>query len=210
MLGPFAAGLTEHGEELRAAYQCAAVNLHLCLTTLMHQRPMECVLSGGLAVVRPTRDALAALNGRAQLRIADLGLEPTGVDATTGLPMWAFEATPEGVRYRELIQRLGMTLRLPGTVIKASRLEAMRKRRDVEPIEADPTWLFGDLWDVSFRDEASLEAVVERAIADPAWRARVSGEIAGRVRERLTHTALARRMLGRLADLACERAASGV
>jgi len=194
-LSAYAAGLAEHGEELRACYQCAAVHLHLCLTTLMHQRPMECVLSGGLPIVRPTRDALAPLQARAQMRIADEGIAPIGVDAQTGGALYSFADTPEGMRYLSMAQRLGMAPRRTGIVLTAARLEAMRRRRSVEPLETDPAWLLGDLPEISFTDGAGLERLVERSIEDPGWRAAVSEGIAGRVRERLTHTALAGRLV---------------
>ena len=76
----------------------------------------------------------------------------------------------------------------------------------LERVEMDPTWLFGDLAEVSFHDEATLEALIERAIERPDWRRAVSDAIAARVRERLTHTALARRLLVAIRDAAADRA----
>jgi hypothetical protein len=212
-LSAFAAGLTDHGEELRAAYQCAAVNLHLCLSTLMHQRPMECALSGGLPVVRPTRDALSSLRARAQQRVAESGAEPFAVDPELGMPLYSFAECPEGMRLAALAQRLGMAER-PGLLLPEKKLADLRRRRAVEPLETDPAWLLGDLAEISFVDEPSLERLVERAIDQPEWRRDVSQGIAGRVRDRLTHTALARRIIeavGRRAQqVAADSAASGV
>lgn len=201
-LSRHAAGTTEHGEELRACFQCAAVHLHLCLTTLMHQRPMECVLSGGLPIVRPTRDALAPLQGRAQMRIAEESVVSAGVDPESGAPVYSYADTPEGMRYLSMAARLGMRVRREGIALSEARLAAMRRRRSVDPIENDPSWLFGDLPEISFADAVGLERLVERAIERPDWRRAVSGSIAARVRERLTHTALAGRVLGAIADRA--------
>lgn len=203
-LARFSAGMTEHGEELRACYQAAAVHLHLCLTTLMHQRPMECVLSGGLPLVRPTRDALAGLNGRAKVRCVEGGQGPIGVEAQTGGAIYSFADSAEGMRYASLLTRLGMTLRYPGIVAAAGKLEDVKRRRGVEPLETDPTWLFAELEEISFADAAGLERLIERAMQRPDWREALSRSIAARVRERLTHTALA----GRMIDAVGRRAAA--
>jgi len=49
-LAKFARGPVEHGQELRAAYQCAAAQLHISVATNAHQRVFECAMSGGLSV----------------------------------------------------------------------------------------------------------------------------------------------------------------
>lgn len=54
-LAAFACGELAHGEELRAAYQCAAVQLHASAAAMVHQRVMECALSGGLPACRVAR-----------------------------------------------------------------------------------------------------------------------------------------------------------
>ncbi|MFU8830154.1 MAG: hypothetical protein ACNA8P_12075, partial [Phycisphaerales bacterium] len=46
-LGRYARGELPHGEELRAAYQCAGVHLHASAHSLIHQRVIECLFSGG-------------------------------------------------------------------------------------------------------------------------------------------------------------------
>ncbi|MCA9287788.1 MAG: hypothetical protein KDA05_04340 [Phycisphaerales bacterium] len=207
-LARHAAGLTEHGEELRACYQCARVHLHLCLTALMHQRPMECALSGGLPIVRPTRESLSTLHGRAQRSLLERGATPMDAepgDADAG-PLYSFADAPEAMAFAAQTQRLGFPLLRPGILLNTARVEALRRRAALERVEMDPTWLFGDLAEVSFHDEATLEALIERAIERPDWRRAVSDAIAARVRERLTHTALARRLLVAIRDAAADRA----
>lgn len=46
-LSEYARGELLHGEELRAAYRCAAVHLNASAHSLIHQRVVECLLSGG-------------------------------------------------------------------------------------------------------------------------------------------------------------------
>lgn len=43
----YARGELEHGEHLRAAYRSAAVHLHASAHSLVHQRVLECAMSGG-------------------------------------------------------------------------------------------------------------------------------------------------------------------
>lgn len=46
----YAQGAVDHGEALRAAYQCARCHLHISATTNAHQRVFECAMSGGVAL----------------------------------------------------------------------------------------------------------------------------------------------------------------
>jgi len=48
----FARGELKHGDDLRAAYQCARVHLHAGMGAPIHQRIMECALSGGATLTR--------------------------------------------------------------------------------------------------------------------------------------------------------------
>ncbi|MEZ6233953.1 MAG: hypothetical protein R3B68_07165 [Phycisphaerales bacterium] len=210
-LARYAAGLIEHGEELRACYQAAAVHLHLCLTALMHQRPMECALSGGLPLVRPTRESLSTLHGRAQRSLLERGATPMDASADSDAdpddgPLYCFADAPEAMDFAAQTQRLGFPLLRPGILLNKARVEALRRRAALERVEMDSTWLFGDLAEVSFHDETSLEALIERAIERPDWRRAVSDAIAARVRERLTHAALARRLLVAIRDAAAAHA----
>lgn len=202
----FAGGLTQHGEELRACYQSAAVQLHLCISSLTHQRCMECALSGGLPVMRATRDAVSGLSARAKRACIENGAEAMGAHEATGLPLVSFADSVEGMQYASMLQRLGMEVKAPGIVLQRERAAGLGKRGGLDPIENDPAWLYGDLPEICFRDEAELERLVERAMEGRGWREAVAEGIAGRVRERLTHVRLARRMLGAVAARARELA----
>lgn len=201
-LAPLAAGPVEHGEHLRACYAAARVHLHLCLSTLMHQRTFECALSGGLPILRPVRDSLAALHSRAKLALADSGAVPFGAVPDLGGDLYSFADSTESLQYAAATQRLGVPLQWPGVLIQPERLPAMRRLQPSQPLETDPSWVFGDLAQIAFTDEASLETLVDRAIDRPDWRDAVSASIAGRVRQRLTHAALARRLLEAMRDRA--------
>ena len=94
-----------------------------------------------------------------------------------------------------LLQRLGMW-EDRGAVISSgfawnnrARPESLRPENIIPP-ERRADWVFGDLAAVSFRSEDELERLVERALQSPGWRSAMSGWMAGRIRERLTHEAL--------------------
>lgn len=57
-LSSFAAGPLEHGEQIRDAYRRSAVHLHASINQTLHQRVVECVLSGGLPLCRITHQSM--------------------------------------------------------------------------------------------------------------------------------------------------------
>lgn len=189
--GAYAGGVVEHGEALRAAYRCAGVHLHASSNALVHQRVMECALSGGLPLCRLTTDALAIARGVAQ-RAAGAG-EPAGGDATQGLVDYRVADCAEAMALTALLQRLGLE---HGEFLRVgeARVKSLRSRPPVPP-ESRPDWVLVDLGETSFQSAADLEHLAARALESPAWRAGMSGAIAGRVRERLTHEVFVRRVL---------------
>lgn len=193
-LARFARGPLEHDHQLRAAYACAAVHLHVSNHTLMHQRVFECALSGGLPVSRlvysPIRDAnIQAMHRACRRADPDGTLFPGPVPAEG----YAVADHPELLRLTALRQRLG----LPAEArIHYPRRYAEICRRD--PLHHDfphAAWLLGDLAELTFQSKDQLARRVREAIERPELRARRAEAIAGRVRERLTHDALIDRML---------------
>lgn len=53
---PYAAGIVEHGDQLREIYNGAAINLHASTTRGIHQRILECALAGGYTLSVRTHD----------------------------------------------------------------------------------------------------------------------------------------------------------
>jgi hypothetical protein len=190
---PFAKGELKHGEELRAAYAAAALNLHASINTVSHQRVLECALSGGFPLCRLHRDALTGATVRAQ-RAAALAGDPTLDDPRFPRPGYDRLFCAEIAHAADILERLGLdpdSFRFP----TAQRLARYRANPGASPIENDPSWLLGDLPEISFWSPATLEDRLARAVADHAWRRETSASIAGRVRERLTHDVLAQRIL---------------
>lgn len=193
----FARGELEHGEELRASYRAAGVHLHISAHTLCHQRVMECALSGGLPVCRLTPEAADLVRIAVRRRLWLKGERPRSMDAE-GRGTFVVADHAELMGYASLLQRLGMQA---GAAFDAGRgglpadLESLRRSGETE-IAMRPDWLLGDMAAVTFRTEEGLAALVERAVEGEEWRGAMSKMIAGRVRERLTHGALVKRILG--------------
>lgn len=201
--GAHAGGELEHGDDLRACYQAASVHLHPSAMTLAHQRVMECALSGGLPIgvrsilaFRPVTDALARA-----------GVQAAGADACRVSDRalgFACADSPELLENACTLQRAGVGAeRVPAPYAwigedRLGRLRARQFARSTRDFSAE--WLLGDPAELTFRDAAGLEQIIERATDGSRWRASRSEFIAFRVRERLTHDGLAKRTLDLITD----------
>jgi hypothetical protein len=203
-LAPFARGTAAHGGgagELREIYQAASVHLHISVSALVHQRIMECALSGGLPICRLTREELEGIASAARRSAMCSAPPPRHHACSTADRRWGLciADTPELLALATLLQRLGVLH--AGTPDEAflwspePRPESIRPE-NLMPVERRADWVFGDLAQVSFQSSSDLEALIQRAIERPAWRANMSGWIASRVRQRLTHRALITQVLG--------------
>lgn len=192
-LGRFAAGEVAHGEPLRCCYQKAAVHLHMTLNNIVHQRVMECALSGGVPICRMNAEALSIV--RTAWQLAASRCEQVGTETVNGreLLLYSFTEDPEAMMLARQLQVAGDTIG-HYCKTKADRLENARARGDW--YEHRPDWLLADLGETTFHTRDGLEAIVERAIDRPRWRRSMSDWIASRVRARLTDDVLAGRMIG--------------
>lgn len=182
-----AKGVLSHGEELRAAYASAGVNLHLCLTSLMHQRVLECFLSGGFVGARLHRDMIAGVKTRAQLSAIASGTTPIIDDAhdRIGFPI---ADIPDAMEAAELLQRLGIPME--HTLWISNARAADLKKYGAAYDRFDENWLLGDMAAIGFNDELSLERLIERAVTQPEWKRDIVRGVSARVREHLTHDVL--------------------
>ncbi|MFG0260154.1 MAG: hypothetical protein ACF8LK_07345 [Phycisphaerales bacterium JB041] len=193
-LAEYARGEISHGDDLRACYQSAAVHLHASVNTLVHQRVMECAMSGGLPVGRLTADAVDESVGFAE-REAVLHGTPCGADVATGAKLYRLADHAALAAVRPLREWLG--LETPDEYsIAARKIESFRKPGHPLTGGMHAAWLFGDLRELTVRSEDDLERIIERAVRDDAWRSAQSAAIARRARERCSTTAFAERVLG--------------
>jgi len=183
---PYACGVIEHGDDLRACYQAATVNIHASALCMVHQRVMECALSGGLAVgVR----SLAALPSSADV-LTRAGLTPADARESEDGVSLTFQADDHALlaEHAALLERMGVPGEdLRSCVIRRAHLERARSHpRAAGALTFDAPWLLGDPAQVTFASERGLERLVDRARTDPEWRSARSGEVARRVLERAT------------------------
>lgn len=201
--GKYARGELSHGESLRAAYQSARVHLHASVNTIVHQRVMECALSGGLPLCRVHGDAMASIRAWAQ-QAAVMRDRPT--------PDGVFEIDP--ARHPEAAAALAMHeavgdrshsfLRITG-----KRVCTLAREAGWKSLSSHAGWLLGDLGALTFSTREGLEERIGQAIEDGMWRDSCSHDIASRVREELSLSAFARRLLDTITRTLAERTAGG-
>ncbi len=195
-LGHYACGELAHGEELRASYQAAAAHLHLTINTSRHQRLVECVLSGGLALCRRSIEDLHWLYLYACDRLARECVPSVCrlLDRWQGFAVADHPAAMAGVA---AAQRCGVPR---GPFFFLSDEEIEQRRAAGERLDRDEAWLLGDPAEITFACPADLEALVERAIERPAWRRNLSASIARRARRHFTTERLAGRIVEMVRD----------
>ncbi len=205
-LSEFAGPAIEHGDELRRSYRESTVHLHASYHGPFHQRVFECSLAGGLVLHRLTWPAISPLFAHAKRAVrARLGSRLGEAAARVHGP----DAMLRVADHEELSAVAGLlaSLELPG--FGQWGMDDLCPVPLAEPPvgDVDPeTWsLVEPLLACAFRDEGSLEAMVDRAVTDPAWRAERSGAIASHVRAGLTYESLA----GRMVEFVRDRLAPG-
>ncbi|MCW5766944.1 MAG: hypothetical protein KIT68_13325, partial [Phycisphaeraceae bacterium] len=199
VLGAFACGELEHGEALRASYRAAAVHLHASSGWMLHQRVMECALSGGLPAARVTMEDVMALRGWAEAAVGRRIGERPDLDPGQGREAPIADHW-EAMAWAAQAQRLGLEA---GPTIYVERDAAHKPWLNwagSAGMAYEAAWLLGDWSRTCFADAPSLERLVERAVERPDCRRELSEAIAGRVRRGLTYDAVAGRLLRLMRD----------
>jgi hypothetical protein len=193
-LAEFAAGPLEHGEALRASYQSAAVHLHMSTYSVVHQRVMECALSGGFPACRLQRREVDSVCHRLLEEAVRTGV-PHSV-SVNGYAYYRTEDCPSLAVRAALEEGLGIEARRSYVASPAVMERVRSLPPGVDLFQAD--LLLGDLVTRTFHDRASLEALLVRAVEQPGWRGEALASIARRVRESMTYDVFCRRLLGLL------------
>ncbi|CAG1001389.1 hypothetical protein PHYC_02912 [Phycisphaerales bacterium] len=186
----FARGTLDHSEELRAAYQCASVNLHTSISALVHQRVLECALSGGVTLVRFQRDAFAGPKTSVQLALLDL---PADIDEPDRLG-YVIADHPRAMSLTALYARIGAPLADHVFWIPKARAEALRRDAFAHSIDQDANQVLGDLGEFSFAAADRLAMLVDRALTNPTWRTAASKMQARFPRAHLTYDSFVGRL----------------
>lgn len=193
-LAEFAAGPLEHGEALRASYQAAAVHLHMSTYSVVHQRVMECAMSGGMPACRLQRREIESVCHR--LLEDAIGEHAPGAISPNGYEYYWVRDCPSLAKRAAFEKYFGIEPKLSYPVSAAHVRQVKSRSRPLSLFQAD--LLLGDLRERAFHDSSSLEKLLERSIESRSWRQEVSGSIAKRVREVMTYQAFSRRLLGML------------
>lgn len=200
-LARFAGKPIEHGDALKEDYNRSTVHLHASFHGPLHQRVFECATAGGLPACRLVWPSVSPLLPAAISALRDrLGdsLADSASRIENGVAYIPVADHPELRRVAECIEKQGMPA-LAGW----SMGDACRVPLAPPPVaDTDPSaWTLVDpILKVSFRSEAELEALIERAALDGPWRAERSSEISVRVEETLTHEAMAGRLTSFIAS----------
>lgn len=196
-LARFAQGEVAHGEDLRACYQAAAVHLHAAMLSPVHQRPIECALSGGLPLVRFNIDEVHStrywLLSRAAAQAA-----PDFSDTANKRPHWWTWNHAPLMEYASLCGRLGLPIE-PGPELQDWAEAALRRIGPLRP-ENLAHWLYAGLAESCFATSDQLEEQLAKAIDHPERRRAQSTLMASRMRERMTTDAIATKLLAFIRD----------
>jgi len=190
-LAAFAAGELSHGEELRAAYMSAAAHLHVSLTSIVHQRVLECALSGGLCLPRVHADVLSGCSTTA---ISELTKHPPDI-TQPGRVGYVVERHPAALHLAAIKARFGVPLPEPTLWIRSAKLAGMRANARLLSPDHDADRVLGDLREVGFATREDLDRVLTRCIADPAWRWQAAARARAIVRDSLTYDAAVPRLI---------------
>ncbi|MCA9292241.1 MAG: hypothetical protein KDA20_00325 [Phycisphaerales bacterium] len=202
----YAQGALQHDEELRAAYQCAAVNLHAGLGSMHHQRIMECALSGGCTLTRIKHEDARLLEWWAQNDIASEPDSTSEPDPYRAVNNWRF--TPiadhwQSMMVHALYARLGMPpqhTRDGWQVLSPEQIEQPWHDRHGAPLTFRGAWLIGDPSESGFWSSATLERAADAFISDTERRAHLSAWQRSASLESFSYAKFARAMLDKLAS----------
>lgn len=203
----------DHGDDLRISYHSARAHLQITAHTVIHQRVVECALSGGLPIGRLSEDDLSGLEYEAAAHAALARRAGAERDLFNGGPDvcdrtahfrgryrrlgYALTASPRAMAYAALRQRCGLNAD-PFVWLNSAHLEGRlagpRADEPLLPEEQSIAWLFGDPAEHLFIDRAGLEHLLTRAVEDDHWRTSRIAALQQRIRHRLTHRAFAQRL----------------
>ncbi len=205
-LAAHASGPLEHGDDLRSSFQAAAVHLHVMSHALVHQRLIECILSGGFPMCRihvPERWSIVECLTRLGVRQGAKPLElndPT-IPKNTHVVQWA--DAPALMQLASAMQRLGLFDQsfplFGGSRIGPYVNEQEWQRPESLPDHDPDLWsafgILGQSEQFMFHSPDSLEQRIEFVLNRPDQREILSAAARKRFVNRFTYTGFADRLL---------------
>ncbi|MEM7623319.1 MAG: hypothetical protein AAF235_08955, partial [Planctomycetota bacterium] len=189
----YAAGPLEHGEALRSSYAYAKIHLHPTTRAAVHQRVLECVLSGGFPLVSFYLDATpidTQLAGRFEL-------DPDAASGRTQAGDLVFHRADYPELLRDALWRQEIGLPVSATIEVD---EAYLRARNAAPRPAGdmlslPAALFPSLRPFVFTDRDDFESRVRTLLDDVPDRRRWAGVLKRRVQSAYTLDGLVGRLI---------------
>lgn len=194
VLGRWAHPALQHGADLRASYQAAAAHLHGTIHWNLHQRVTECILSGGVPLVRLKRDDLQI---PFVWTVAQLAANGTPEPGSTHERRYSAAEHPVLARYLRQLQRLGFGEEVDAWLephpLTIERCISMTRHLALEDGAA---WLAGDMDVTGFSSEAELEQRLAAIVEQPKLRADLNRGMRSRARRSLTYGSALDRIFG--------------
>lgn len=211
-LAKYASGPLDHGDDLRQSYANAGVHLHMMAHALVHQRLIECILSGGFPLCRlhaPERWAITECLCRLGVRQGAVpieGLDHPDILKPCRVPSWA--DAPALMQLAGGMQRLGLFESTflpiggarPGPMIHEREWRAPEQLREHDPELWSAFLLLGQNEHFLFHSPESLESRLDTVLARRDLREAWSAAARRRFTDRFTYSGFARRLLGFIRD----------
>lgn len=213
-LAPYASGALGHGDELRSSFQAAGVHLHMTAHTLVHQRLIECVLSGGFPLCRlhvPERwgivECLTRLGVGQGAR--PLNVEDPTIPKNARIAQWA--DAPALMQLATGMQRLGVFddtfppyggSRIGPAIAEAEWLEpqAVAESHPHHPDLWSAFLILGQMDQFLFHSPEMLEERIKVVLNRPRQREALCAAARNRFLNRFTYTGFAGRLLSFVRD----------
>jgi hypothetical protein len=206
-LARYTSGPLDHGDDLRSSYQAAAVHLHMMSHALVHQRLIECILSGGFPLCRvhgPERWAIIECLCRLGVRQGASpieGLDHPDIIKPCRVPSWA--DAPALMQLASAMQRLDLfeaSFRAIGSACPGPMINEQEWLRPetLSEHQMDLWSAFGLLGQSElfmFHSPESLERRVEVVLERPDLREVHSAAARRRFLDRFTYTGFACRLV---------------
>lgn len=192
-LAPYARGVIENGEPLRAIYQATTVNLQIIGSGAIHQRLLDGVAAGGFFLIR--RASIDRVHEDCARLLAMV--EELGIEAGRDYPCEDHPKLAQTVEALTVI--LGARPPSSAVTLSPEDLQTVRQALDAGPRRFAAA-VFADYEQVSFGSRGEFEAAADRYLNDPEARRRVAAAMRNVVVSRYSYDALANDLLAFLRD----------
>jgi hypothetical protein len=176
-LARYAYGELSHGEDLRASYQCARVQLHASTQGVSHQRQYECAFSGGFMLSRRVWHDFVRLNWEDALEYTRSASAPDACLVEERHPCYSLRNHPRLQRLADDRKRIP-----PHPVLwDAERfsevflfhpdyLRVEEWENTSTPLAKRQLRLLSDPYEMTFSTRQELERQILRSCSDKHWR----------------------------------------